>query len=566
MVASRINSLAVLACYSRTVTCLLLLCMFGDSAGAAQDLHPLAPPDTSSPRATLKTFLNEMNKVVHAYKAGHRDEAVAYVQRAARCLNLEKQPAALRYMMGFYSTLYLEEILDRIEIPPDDEIPDAKAFRTEKISSWTIPYTEITIALVKDESPVDHFLFSSDTVRNAQQYYFKVKNLPYKPQSGGGAVLDQLRGSGSLILSKTIIEQLPDWTKTEVYGEAVWQWIGLILYFCVAAGMVLFAYKAGSQALGILDKKFNLNLKRTVGGLMLPAALILFSNVGLWFTIYGLRFLNADAYLPVAFVLLFISSGAWLWFIAAGLSRIAAVVIAVGRFEPTGMYAQLIRFGFVIATTIVVAGAAIHFGARLGLPTYSMVTGLGIGGLAVALAGREALSNLIGTVAIILDQPFKMGDFVVLGEGDRGTVSEIGLRSTRIKRLDGILVSIPNANIANMKIINESAPVAKAQISVPVGAAYGSSVNEVEQALLTASHRCEYVVSDPAPSVGLVRFGESGLEFQLLVWIIQPEFRAKATNQINRAICEELEKRRIELPVPHRDIRIRREAQGEREQ
>ena len=246
-----------------------------------------------------------------------------------------------------------------------------------------------------------------------------------------------------------------------------------------------------------------------------------------------------------------------MWFIGAILSRAAGFVIAVGRFEPNGMHAQLIRFGFDVVTVVIVIGAAIRLGARLGLPTYSLVTGLGVGGLAVALAGREALSNLIGTIAILLDRPFKLGDFVVLGEGDSGTVTEIGLRSTRIKRLDGILVSIPNANIANMKIINESAPVAEAQISVPVGVAYGSSVNEVEQALLTASQRCEYALSEPAPSVRLVSFGDSALEFQVLIWIVQPEFRAKAIDQINRAICEEFEKRGIEMPFPQREVRIR---------
>ena len=137
-----------------------------------------------------------------------------------------------------------------------------------------------------------------------------------------------------------------------------------------------------------------------------------------------------------------------------------------------------------------------------------------------------------------------------------GTVTEIGLRSTRLKRLDGVLVSIPNASVANMNIINQSAPVAECQISVSVGAAYGSSVNQVEQALLTASQACEYAVSEPAPSVRLVRFGDSALEFAALVWIIQPEFRAKATDQINRAICKEFEKRGIEMPFPQRDVHI----------
>ena len=78
------------------------------------------------------------------------------------------------------------------------------------------------------------------------------------------------------------------------------------------------------------------------------------------------------------------------------------------------MRAELTRFGFNVITGLILIGMCINLGARLGLPTYSLVTGLGVGGLAVALAGREALSNLIGTIAILLDQPFKLGDFIVL--------------------------------------------------------------------------------------------------------------------------------------------------------
>ena len=77
-----------------------------------------------------------------------------------------------------------------------------------------------------------------------------------------------------------------------------------------------------------------------------------------------------------------------------------------------------------------------------------MVTGLGIGGIAIALAGQQALSNLIGTVIILLDRPFKIGDYIVLGNGIQGSVSEIGLRSTRILTLNGLLVSVPNSKVA----------------------------------------------------------------------------------------------------------------------
>ncbi|MFH1114956.1 MAG: hypothetical protein V1792_13680, partial [Pseudomonadota bacterium] len=244
---------------------------------------------------------------VRAYKAGLKDKALTFADRAARCLNLEKEPPALQYVLGFYTTLYLKETLDRIEIPPDEEIPDAKAARTGNISAWTIPYTEITLARVKDESGIEKFLFTCDTVKNAEEYYNQVKDLPYKPESGHGALLAQLQFSGSLILSEEVIGRLPSWTTREIHGEAVWQWIGLVLSFCIGMAIILLFYKYGRKGLGLLDRRLSTNLTHTVGGLILPVALILFSHAGLWFMVEGLRFLDADAYHPIALVLLAIS-------------------------------------------------------------------------------------------------------------------------------------------------------------------------------------------------------------------------------------------------------------------
>ncbi len=540
------------------MACLIALCISVNTTDAALGVHPLAPPDTSSPRATLNTFLNEMNKAVAAYKAGHRDQAFGLLNRGLRCLNLDNEPAATRAVLGLYAALYLKETLDRIDFPPLEEIPDVKTVKTESLTSWTIPYTEITIEADKGGNTQRPFLFSPETVKRSEEFYNKVRSLPYKP-GAEGALYEQLTSSSGSTVSKALLDWLPLWMKTEIFGQALWQWTGLILYFLVGVAAVLLAFRFVLEVLGILDTKLSSSLTDTLGGLIIPVMLVLFAETGLWFVVYGLHFREADMYLAIAFVFLLISYGSRMWFIGAVLSRMAGVVIAITRIEPMGMHSQLIRFGFDVVTVVIVVGAAIRLGARLGLPTYSLVTGLGVGGLAVALAGREALSNLIGTIAILLDRPFKLGDFVVMGEGDQGTVIEIGLRSTRIKRLDGILVSIPNASVANMKIVNESAPVTESQISVPVGVAYGSSVNQVEQALLAACQRCEYVVSEPVPSVRLASFGDSAVEFQVLVWIIQPELKAKATDQINRAICEEFEKRRIEMPFPQRDIRIRQE-------
>jgi MscS family membrane protein len=551
--------LFVRAGYFTALVCLLLLCIFGSTAAAATPTHPLAPPDTSSPRATLQTFLDNMNQAVRAYKAGHKDEALTHAKRAARCLNLKEEPPALRYVLGFYATLYLKETLDRIELPPYEEIPDAKAVRAEHISSWTVPYTEITIAAVKDKSSVQRFLFASDTVRNAEAYYNVVKDLPYTPQSGHGALLAQLGVSGSLIIPNWLIDRLPGWMWTEIYGEAVWRWIGLALYACIATALLVGLYKWGVDTLGILDKRISSRLSHAVGGLVLPIALILLSRLGLWFTVYGLRFLNADAYLPIAFAFLVISYAGRIWLIGAVLNRIAEIFAWMGGFGRGGVDDQLIRFSFQIITVIIVSAMIINLGARLGLPTYSLITGLGIGGIAVALAGREALSNVIGTVMILLDRPFKLGDYVVLAEGERGKVTGVGLRSTRIRTRDDILISIPNSVVANAKMINESAPISMSRIRVKVGVGYSSDLKKVERILLGIAEQNELVLLDPAPRIRFRTFGDSSLNLELLCWIDQPAQMGSTIHELNCAINEEFRKQGIEIPFPQRDVHIKRD-------
>ncbi|MFH0824572.1 MAG: mechanosensitive ion channel family protein [Pseudomonadota bacterium] len=550
----------VRADYRMTLMCLLLLWIFGSAAEATQAEHPLAPPDTSSPRATLKTFLDNMNEAVHAYRSGHREEAVDLAGRASVCLSLEKDPPALRHIMGFRACIYLKETLDRIDIPPDDEIPDAGMVRPHNVAYWTVPFTEITISAVKEGGRVERFLFTSDTVRNAEKYYNKVKHLPYSSRSEGAHLVDLLMSSGGIVLSQGFVDRLPSPLKTEIHGQAAWQWVGLVLYFFLSAGMVFFLLKYGIRALAILDERKHSNLKHTVGGLILPVTLILSAKAGIWFMVYGLHFINADAYVPIAFVFLIISYGAWIWLTGAVLNRLATVFVSIGGIVPGGVDDQLIRLAFQAITVIIMGVTALHLGDRLGLPTYSLITGLGIGGIAVALAGREALSNIIGTIMIILDRPFKLGDYIVLSEGERGEVAEVGLRSTRIRTRDDILISIPNSVIANAKMINESAPLTTSRMRIKLSVAYGSDLEKVERVLLEVADRNEHVLPEPNPRIRFRDFGDSALNFELLCWIDLPELRGPVAHQLNWDIHEEFRKHGIEMPFPQRDIHIRRQS------
>lgn len=537
--------------------CAPFLGTIGDIVHANQSSHPLQPPDRSSPRATLQTFLNDMNMAVEAYNEGQRERAITLVFRAMRCLDLTAEPPALKDPLGVHAALYLKETLDRIEIPPNDQIPDAQEVQTKKISSWTLPYTEIKIAVESKGSLEGDFLFTNNTVRSSETFFNKVKNLPPRNGLENGTLYDQLSSTGDLIVPNRMVRHLPGWALEIILGQAVWQWIGLVLYLVVGAAAVMLTSKISRYALEALDRKFDSTLRHTLGGLVLPITLILFAKIGLWFVTYDLRFFNVDAYVPIALAFLLITYTGVLWLIGSILNRIAATVIGMGGFIIGSIDTQLIRFSFELVTFIIIGVTILHLGASLGLPTYSIVTGLGIGGLAIALAGRDALSNLIGTVMILLDRPFKLGDYILLGNGVQGSVTAIGLRSTRILTLNGLLVSVPNSKVANMEITNESAPVSKSRINIPVGVAYGSDPREVEQTLLRASKKSEFVTVDPEPSVRFVGFGDSALQFELLVWIVRPQIKANAVSQLNMAIYEECKKNGIEMPFPQRDVHIR---------
>lgn len=542
------------------ITLATLAVLFGVIHGAAfaQPVmpHPLEPVDTSSPRGTLESFIDKSREAALAYRRGNYEEAKMFSRRILQCMNLDQELPDLREAVGFESMLYLGEVLHRIEIPPYDDIPDKKAVQEQKITSWAIPHTPINIGLSTEGSSKGQFVFTPETVKRSSEFYNKVKGLPYKWGDEGRDVYEDLTSHGGLFISRRFVSQFPAWAMATFFGLRLWQWIGLSLYVVGSVMVTLLAYIYGRRVLQILDTRYEWGLKHNLGGLILPVALILFSKTGLGFMIYGLHIFNADIYLPSAFLLLLLLYLGGIWFIGAILSRVCTAVIFLGHFAKGGMDTQLIRLGFQILALIITGILAIDFGNRLGLPTYSMVTGLGISGLAVALAGREALSNLIGTVMIIFDQPFKPGDFIVVGEGDQGTVIDVGFRSTRIRTRDGILISIPNSTMANMKIVNQSAPITMSRIHVPVAVAYGSDPKQVEEALLSVAKQSEFVTSDPVPFVRLTGFGDSAINFSLLCWIYRPEFRGRATAQLNLAIYEEFQKRNIIMPFPQREVHV----------
>lgn len=182
----------------------------------------------------------------------------------------------------------------------------------------------------------------------------------------------------------------------------------------------------------------------------------------------------------------------------------------------------------------------------------------GIVGLALSFAAKDTLSNLFAGVSIIMDAPYKTGDFIVLDSGERGVVTEIGLRSTRILTRDDIQITVPNGLIGNSKIINEAGgPSERHRIRIAVGVAYGSDIDHVIATLARVADDNEDIVDNPAPRVRFRTFGDSSLDFELLGWINRPVDRGRVTHELNCAVYKAFRDGGIEIPFPQRDLHVR---------
>lgn len=193
-----------------------------------------------------------------------------------------------------------------------------------------------------------------------------------------------------------------------------------------------------------------------------------------------------------------------------------------------------------------------------GVNVTGLVASAGIVGLALSFAAQDTLGNLFAGVAILIDQPYRIDDYIVLDSGERGRVTHIGLRSTRLLTRDDEEISIPNGIMGRAKIVNESGgPHVKYRLRVPIGVAYGSDIDQVMACLLRISADHPSVCRDPEPRIRLRTFGQSSIDFELLVWIAEPALRGLVLHEMNCEIYRSFAREGITIPFPQRDVYIK---------
>lgn len=211
--------------------------------------------------------------------------------------------------------------------------------------------------------------------------------------------------------------------------------------------------------------------------------------------------------------------------------------------------AFLLQYGLLFLGTLVLLQL---WGLDLtSLALFASVLGVGVG-----LGLQGIAKNLISGLIIMFERPIQVNDFVEVGDL-QGTVIRVNLRSTEVVTLDRISIIVPNAEFLESRVVNWSHGSSVARLQIPVGVAYGSDCQLVRQALLEACQGYADILKAPAPHVFFSGFGESSLDFLLLVWINQPRRQYEIRSELNFRIEAMLRRHDLTIPFPQRDLHLR---------
>ncbi len=197
----------------------------------------------------------------------------------------------------------------------------------------------------------------------------------------------------------------------------------------------------------------------------------------------------------------------------------------------------------------------------LGMNVMPFIAGAGVAGIAIGFAAKDTLSNLIAGVLLIIDRPFEIGDRIEVwsapaGSATWGDVIDIGLRATKIKTTDNIIIIIPNNEIMTRDIVNYTSISTKIRVRINVGVAYDADIEKAKELIKDVAGQAAWISKEPPPKVVVRNFGESSVDLQLRVWIDNARKRMDTISYITDKIKAAFDKNGIEIPYPKRDITL----------
>lgn len=494
--------------------CLAWLC-----SAAAWGASPLEPVKTDHPQDTMRTFMEAMEVYRKAEKDGREARAENALNRAVRTLDLSKVAAVLRTDAGREAAIFLKEVIDRIVVINYNLIPPGGDQPVPTL--WRLKGTEIRIGQIKEGERRGEYLFTPSTVRRARQFYQLVREMPYLKGTGGGAGYS----------APWVESHVPPALRGKIFDVHNWQWIGL--FIAIFLGLLAKRLiRIGANVIARLATRSRVKwddmvlaaANRPIGWTM--AATI-------WFL--ALKVLRFEGLLlsVLGTIVQLIFSGSVIWIFYKLTGVVTEYVRQMSGRTDFELDAQLVPLvNKALRIFVVIFGGLVTF-QNLGINVMSLVAGLGLGGLAFALAAKDTAANLFGSMMILSDSPFRSGDWVKFGDVE-GTVESVGFRSTRVRTFYNSLVAVPNAVVANETIDNMGRREFR-RITATLGVTYDTPPEKLEAFLEGIKN---IIKANPHTRkdyfhVVFSGYGDSALEIMLYFFFKVPDWSTELVQRQN---------------------------------
>jgi len=493
------------------------------------------PSEHASPRATMETFL-------YAFYSDPPDLAAA-----AACLDLGDLPAEFRSIKGREFAVQLKDILDRTVLVDILKIPktvDGPPYVVFKINAGGV---------VIDRTADGEWLFSSRTVASLDSLSDAVRDRPILKDVGVTA--PAATSAGMWLRSK-----MPDSLRFRFLNLEFWQWLGILI--TVLIGVIcgrLFSAIFTRVLERVLTRRFAaIDREATISAFEPIAALVMVLVWGLGIFWLGLPMKVFTLYYQVIRVVAVVAVALSSYRFADVLSDILQKKADTTTSQYDDMLVPLVRKSLKI---FIAAAGLLTVAQVLGTNVTALFASVGIGGLALALAAQDTVSNFFGSLMVILDRPFKVGDWVKVNDVE-GTVEEVGFRSTRIRTFYNSLITLPNANLIKASVDNLGDRTYR-RWSTRLNVAYDTPPEKIDafcEGIRELVQKHPYTRKDYY-HIYFNEFGADSLEVMVYVFFETPDWGTELRERLRLGVdivrlASELE---VEFAFPTRTLYLRRE-------